>query len=44
MRPGSGLETVARNAVTRDWPNRIPDHLRQGDLPATFLRQPAPAG
>ncbi|MGW2612708.1 DUF4238 domain-containing protein [Streptomyces mirabilis] len=40
MRPGSGLETFARDAVTSHWPNRIPDHLRQTDLPATFLRQP----
>jgi hypothetical protein len=44
MRPGSGLEIFARGAVTPEWPNRIPDHLRQGDLPATFLRQPASAG
>lgn len=41
MRPGSALETFARDAVTPEWPNRIPDHLRQGDLPATYLRQPA---
>jgi len=41
LRPGSGLETFARSAVTSHWPNRIPDRLRQGDLPATFLRQPA---
>jgi hypothetical protein len=43
LRPGSGLETFARDAVTPHWPNRIPDRLRQADLPATFLRQPGPA-
>jgi hypothetical protein len=43
MRPGSDLETFARDAVTAHWPNRIPDHLRQADLPATFLRQPESA-
>ncbi|TJZ99347.1 DUF4238 domain-containing protein [Actinacidiphila oryziradicis] len=42
LRPGSGLETFARAAGTPQWPNRIPLHLRQGDLPATFLRQPEP--
>jgi hypothetical protein len=40
LRPGSGLETFARAAVTPQWPNRIPLHLRQGDLPAAFLSHP----
>ncbi|MQY40251.1 hypothetical protein SRB17_82820 [Streptomyces sp. RB17] len=43
MRPDSGLESFARSAVTPHWPNRIPDHLRQTALPATFLRQPESA-
>ncbi|GAA3920827.1 hypothetical protein GCM10023084_82830 [Streptomyces lacrimifluminis] len=42
LRPGSGLEAFARDAVTWHWPNRIPDRLRQADLPATFLQQPDP--
>lgn len=40
MRPGSGLETFVRSAVTEHWPNRIPAHLRQWDVPATFARNP----
>jgi len=38
LRPGSGLEDFARASVTPQWPNRILPHLRQGDLPATFLQ------
>ncbi|MFD6921853.1 DUF4238 domain-containing protein [Streptomyces sp. NPDC059944] len=40
LRPGSGLEIFARNAVTPHWPNRVPDHLRQGHHPATVIHQP----
>ncbi|MFD5634812.1 hypothetical protein ACFWJM_11815 [Streptomyces sp. NPDC127077] len=40
MRSDSGLESFARSAVAPHWPNRIPDYLRQTNLPAIFFRQP----